>query len=262
MNNITGVVITLNESARIAECIENLKQVCSEIIVVDSNSKDDTREIAEKLGAKVIVQDYLGDGFQKNVGLDYASNDWVLSLDADERLMPEMVEAIKALDLSKTDHDAYAFRRRNYIGDRWIKQCGWYPDYCTRLYNRRLTKFAEVKQHAYVPAKNLEKIEADIIHNSFHSIHELFGKSGRSYARRSAKIIYAKGKKVSAWSPFLLGLNSFIRKYIIQRGFLEGVDGFTVSMSAAVSSYLKYALVIEFQRDESVTKAADFDKIW
>ena len=104
--SITGIVITLNEQNNIRDCIENMQTVCDEIIVVDSNSSDQTREIAAELGAKVIVQEYLGDGFQKNFALNDASSDWILSLDADERLTPEMIAEIKSLDLKSTKYDA------------------------------------------------------------------------------------------------------------------------------------------------------------
>jgi glycosyltransferase involved in cell wall biosynthesis len=259
---ITGMVITLNESKNITECIESLLQVCSEIIVVDSNSTDNTVELAESLGAKVVTQSYLGDGFQKNVGLDYACNEWVLSLDADERLTDEMVNEIKQLDLKLTMHDAFAFRRRNYIGSRWIKQCGWYPDFCIRLYNSKKTKFAEVKQHASVQAQNPERINADIIHYSFENIGQLFAKPGRNFSGRAAKIMYKKGKRANSFSPFTHGLNAFVRKYIFQKGFLGGVDGMTVALSSAVNSYLKYAKLLEYQRDPKVIENEDFNKVW
>jgi glycosyltransferase involved in cell wall biosynthesis len=259
---ITGVIITLNESRNIRECIESLQQVCSEVVVVDSLSDDDTQLIAKKAGAIVVEQTYLGDGFQKNVGLDYAKNDWILSIDADERLTPEAVIAIKKLNLTTTKHDAFAFKRRNYIGSRWIKRCGWYPDFCIRLYNKSKTRFSAVKQHASVQAKNPHHLDADLIHYSFENIGQLFAKPGRNFSGRAAKIMYQKGKRAKAWSPFTHGLNAFIRKYIFQRGFLGGVDGMTVALSSAVNSYLKYAKLLEYQRDPKVLEQEDFDKIW
>lgn len=262
MNNITGVVITLNEEHNIEACIQSLQQVCSEIIVVDSGSSDATVSKAKALGARVYTQPYLGDGLQKNHGLQFATYDWILSLDADERLTPELIIAIRQLDLHSTQVDAFAMRRRNYIGSRWIKRCGWYPDYCARLYNKQKTRFKAVKQHAYVDAKRVEKLSSDIIHYSFRNLGELFAKSGRNFSSRSAKIMYQKGKRAHAWSPFLHGSNAFIRKYLFQLGILGGVDGFTVSLSSALNSYLKYAKLLEYQRDPSVLAAEDFNKVW
>lgn len=259
---ITGIVTTLNEERKIRECIQSLQNVCSEIIIVDSLSSDDTQTIAKEMGAKVIEQSYLGDGLQKNVGIPYATNDWILNIDADERLTPEAIEQIKLLDLNGSQHDAYAFRRRNYIGSRWIKQCGWYPDYCIRLFDRRQTKFAEVKQHASVQASNPKRLDGDLIHYSFDNIGQLFAKPGRNFSSRAAKIMYQKGKRANSFSPFIHGASAFIRKYIFQRGFLGGVDGMTVALSSSINSYLKYAKLLEYQRDPKVLEQEDFNKVW
>lgn len=260
--NISGNIITLNEERNIAACIMSMQLVCDEIIVVDSGSSDRTTEIATQLGATVVHQPYLGDGIQKNVALAHVKNDWVLSLDADERVTQEMAEAIQQIKLECSSNDAYSFRRRNMIGERWIKHCGWYPDRCIRLYNKRSARFADVKQHAAVQALKVKHINADIVHYSFRNIGELFAKPGRNFSGRAAKIMYHKGKRAHAFSPFLHGLNAFLRKYIAKRGFLGGVDGFTVSLSSAVNSYLKYAKLLEYQRDPSVTKQDDFKNIW
>ncbi|MBJ7536847.1 glycosyltransferase family 2 protein [Marinomonas transparens] len=258
---ISGNIITLNEEKNIADCIKSMLEVCDDIVVVDSGSTDKTIEIAQSLGANIVNQPYLGDGFQKNVALKHTQNDWVLSLDADERLTPEMTNSIKKLDLT-TQIEAFSFRRRNMIGSRWIKQCGWYPDRCIRLYNSKKVEFSNVKQHASIQAKNVKHIDADIIHFSFKNIGELFAKPGRNFSGRAAKIMFAKGKKANAFSPFIHGLNAFVRKYIFQRGFLGGVDGMTVALSSAINSYLKYAKLLEYQRDPSVTKQDDFNNIW
>lgn len=262
MNSITGIIITLNEENNIRECIENMKSVCAEIIVVDSESTDATRQIAEELGCRVIIQPYLGDGFQKNVGIPHAANDWILSLDADERLTDEMIDAIKKLDLGSCPEDAFGFPRRNYIGSRWIKHGGWYPDVCVRLFDRRKTKFKEVKQHSFVETQNFRTIKADIIHYSFRNLGELFAKPGRNFSSRGAKIMYEKGKKANAFSPVFHGANAFIRKYIFRLGFLDGIDGVTVALSSGVNSYLKYVKLLEYRRDPKVLAQENFKKIW
>lgn len=260
---ISANIITLNEAGNIADCIASVRQVCDEVIVVDSGSQDETVHIAESLGAKVIHQPYLGDGLQKNVALKHVNHDWVLSLDADERLTAEMVSAFRGLDLANTPHDAFAFRRRNMIGSRWIRVCGWYPDYCIRLYHhRRGARFADVKQHASVSAALPRRIDADLLHYSFANLGELFAKPGRNFSGRAAKIMYQKGKRANAFSPFLHGLNAFVRKYLFQRGFMGGVDGMTVAISAGLNSYLKYAKLLEYQRDPQVLANEDFDRIW
>ncbi|WP_106476760.1 glycosyltransferase family 2 protein [Phytohalomonas tamaricis] len=259
---ITGVVITLNEAHNIEACLASLSRVCSELIVVDSGSTDDTRERAERAGARVIEQPYLGDGPQKNVGPGQASHRWVLSLDADERLTDEAVKIISALDLNADNHDAYALRRRNFIGSRWVKRCGWYPDYCIRLFDRERTAFSDSRQHASVQAKNPKRLDADLEHYSFANLGELFTKASGRFSNRAAKIMYLKGKRASALSPLTHGANAFVRKYVFQGGFTAGVDGLSVALSAAVNAYLKYAKLLEFQRDAKVRDAENFDKVW
>ncbi|WP_438765203.1 glycosyltransferase family 2 protein [Kushneria sp. TE3] len=259
---ITGVVITLNEAANIEACLVSMARVCDELIVVDSGSADDTCERARVFGARVIEQPYLGDGPQKNVGPKAATHRWVLSLDADERLTDEAVAAISALALSDTSHDAFALRRRNFIGSRWVKRCGWYPDYCLRLFDRERTGFSESRQHASVQAKTPCELNVDIEHYSFANLAELFTKAGGRFSTRAAKIMYLKGKKVNACSPLIHGANAFVRKYLFQRGFMAGLDGLSVSLSAGINAYLKYAKLLEFQRDPQVREREDFNRVW
>ncbi|NRB54747.1 MAG: glycosyltransferase family 2 protein [Salinicola sp.] len=262
MAAITGVVITLDEADNIEACLASLARVCDELIVVDSGSRDDTVVRAEAFGARVIHQPYLGDGPQKRVGPQAAGYRWVLSLDADERLTDEAVAAILALDLDDAGHDAYALRRRNFIGSRWIRHCGWYPDYCIRLFDRDRTGFSDSRQHASVPATNPQRLDADLEHYSFANLAELFGKASGRFSNRAAKIMYLKGKRANGWSPALHGANAFVRKYLFQRGFAGGLDGVSVALSAAVNAYLKYAKLLELQRDAKVRDAEDFDRIW
>lgn len=119
--SISGIITTLNEEQNIAQAIASLQQVCDEVIVVDSLSTDATVDIARQCGAIVVEQAYLGDGIQKNVALNHIHNLWVLSIDADERLSDELVRFIRSTDLEQSTYDGYAFRRRNYIGSRWVR---------------------------------------------------------------------------------------------------------------------------------------------
>lgn len=261
-SGITGVVITLNEASNIEACLASMAHVCDELIVVDSGSTDETCRLAEQAGARVIKQPYLGDGPQKNIGPQHASNRWILSLDADERLTDEAVAAIKQLGLETSGFEGFALRRRNHLGSRWIKTCGWYPDYCIRLFNKQHTAFSESRQHASVTTDKVAKLDGDIEHYSFANLSELFTKASGRFSSRAAKIMYLKGKRANSASPFIHGANAFLRKYLFQRGFLSGIDGVSVALSAAVNAYLKYAKLLEFQRDPQVREAEDFDRIW
>lgn len=262
MSNITGVITTLNEEDNIAACIESLRLICNEIVVIDSLSEDKTVELAQKMGAKVYLQKYLGDGIQKNFGLQYATNLWVFHLDADERITPELADEINAINLENTPHEAFAVKRKNHIGNRWIKYCGWYPDYLVRLYRHDKTRYKEVKEHASVPSEHKMKLSNAILHYSFKNIGELFSKPGRNYSTRGAKILYLNGKKVTAFTPFLHGFAAFFRCYFVKGGILSGVDGFSISLSVACTSYLKYAKLLEYRRDRKVLEEEDFNNIW
>lgn len=259
---ISGIVTTLNEERNIAECIRSLFQVCDEVVVVDSLSKDRTREIAEAEGARVFTQSYLGDGIQKNVALKHVKNAWVISIDADERLTPELVDFIKNTDLNTTPYDGFAVRRRNYVGSRWVKSCGWYPDYLVRIYRHEKLRFADVKQHAWVPTDNTLRIKADLIHYRYKNLGELFAKPERNYSSRGAKILWLKGKRVNAWTPVLHGTGAFLSNYFLRGGILGGIDGLTLSLAVANNSYLKYAKLLEWQRDPQVLAQEDFTNVW
>ncbi|HQA86423.1 MAG TPA: glycosyltransferase family 2 protein [Bacteroidales bacterium] len=263
MKNITGIITTLNEERNIEEAIRSLQQVCNEIIVVDSLSEDNTVEIAKKAGAQVVLQAYLGDGIQKNVGIKYASNKWIFSLDADERLSEELVQEINKLDFSEgAKYDSYAVKRKNFIGSRWIKVCRWYPDYLVRLFRHDKTRFLDVKQHSSVPPVRMKKLSSAILHYRYKNIDELFAKPERNYSTRGAKILYLQGKKVNAFSPVWHGSVAFIVNYFIRGGFLGGIDGLTLSKAIAHNSYMKYAKLLEYYRDSEIREKEDFEKVW
>lgn len=259
---ITGIVTTLNEESNIVECIRSLKLLCDEVIVTDSLSSDSTQLLARDAGARVIAQKYLGDGPQKNVALQYATNDWVLSLDADERLTDELVSVIRGIDLESTEYDGFAIRRRNYIGDRWVKACNWYPDYLVRLYRKDKLRFIDRRQHAFVPEGNTRRLKADIIHYRYKNYDSLFSKPERNYSTRGAKILYLQGKKANAFSPFLHGLAAFVSNYFFRGGIFGGLDGYVLSRAVAHNSFLKYAKLLEYCRDKSVRDAEDWDSVW
>ena len=259
---ISGIITTLNEESNIGEAIKSLAQVCDQIVVVDSLSSDRTVEEARAAGALVISQKYLGDGIQKNVALAHVTNKWVLSIDADERLSDELVEFIRRTDFENTPYDGFAVRRRNYVGSRWIRCCGWYPDYLVRLYRHDKLQFRPVKQHSTVPTDNTLRIKADLIHYRYNSTADLFAKPQRNYASRGAKLIYLSHKRVHAWSPILHGSFALFANLFLRGGILGGVDGISVSLAVAQNSYLKYAKVLEWQRDPKVRDAENFDDIW
>jgi len=243
---ITANIITLNEENHIEAVIKSAMEVCDEVLVIDSLSMDKTCEIAEALGAKVIKQAYLGDGMQKAFGVPFAKNEWILSIDADERLDANAIEAIKKLDLEHTPYEAFSFARKTYIGKAFIKL--WYPDRVTRLYNKSKCGFTTAGGHARVDTQNVKALDADLLHYSYADYGEMI-KTSHKFITRGAKIAHEEGKKASSFDPFLHGVGALFKALILKGGAFHGVNGWNVAVISAFSSYMKYALMLEMQEN-------------
>jgi glycosyltransferase involved in cell wall biosynthesis len=248
---ITVTIITFNEEEHIKDCIESAWKVADEIIVVDSLSTDKTHEIAKNLGAKVIEQSYLGDGLQKDFGVQFARNDWILHIDADERLDGQMIKEIQDINYAETTYDAYAFRRKNYLGARWQKV--WYPNYMIRLYHKDRCRFSPMIGHTSLTTKNYKRMEGNIIHYSFKDLSDYLVRAAK-YSKRDAKVLFENNQNVNAWDPALHGFASFVKYFFLKKGFIYGLDGLTASLLGALRSYLKYAQVLEMRENASLAK--------
>ena len=247
--NITANIITLNEEKNIEAVIKSVQIVCDEVLVIDSQSTDRTREIAEALGARVIVQAYLGDGPQKAFGAPLAKNKWILSIDADERLDENAIQEILKINFDTTSYEAFSFARKTYIGKNFIKL--WYPDRVTRLYNRDNCSFSVAGGHAKVETNNVNHLKADMLHYSYENYSQMIRTTDK-FISRGAKISYEDGKRASSFDPFLHGLGALFKALILKGGILHGVNGVNVAVISAFSSYMKYALMLEMaQNDES-----------
>lgn len=244
---ITATIITLNEEKNIEEAIKSAQEVCDEVLVVDSLSGDKTCEIAQVLGAKVIKQEYLGDGPQKAFGEPLAKYDWILSLDADERLDTNAIRAIRALDLENTPHDGFSFARKTYIGDNFIKL--WYPDRVTRLYNRKKCGYSKLKGHAKVEAKHVCNLNADMLHYSYEDYTHMI-KTTEKFIKRGAQISYDSGKRATVFDPFIHGIGALFKALVLKGGAVHGIHGWNVAVISAYSSYMKYALMLEMQKND------------
>jgi len=244
---ITANIITLNEEKNIEDVIKSVQDVCDEILVVDSLSSDRTCEIAESLGAKVVKQEYLGDGKQKAFGAPLAKNDWILSIDADERLDSDAIEAIKAIDLEKTPYDGFSFARKTFVGKAYIKL--WYPDRVVRLYNRKKCGYTTAGGHARVDAKNVKDLDAHMLHYSYDDYAHMI-KTTHKFITRGARLAYEDGKRAGKLDPFLHGVGALFKTLILKGGAFHGINGWNVAVISAFSSYMKYALMLEMQENE------------
>lgn len=244
MTLISGTIITYNEEDHIEACIASLRRVCDDIVVVDSLSTDRTRELAEAAGARVVLQKYLGEGRQRNVTEREARHDWILALDADERCDDEMVAAIRALRL---DDPAlgYAFNRKSFVGGRWIRGPGWYPDWITRLYNRTRSGYEPKFGHAGVIAPMVVRSGGHILHYTYDNISDWVAKINQ-VTSLDAQGMFEAGRPPSAWKPALSAMSALFRQLILRGGLFRGVDGRTIAMTSAFRSYMKYLKLNEF----------------
>jgi glycosyltransferase involved in cell wall biosynthesis len=245
--NITATIITLNEEKHIREVIENVQTVCDEVLVVDSFSTDKTVEIAKSLGAKVIEQKYLGDGGQKAFCEQYASNRWLLSIDADERLTDEAIAYIRTMDLENTGYEGFSFRRQSFIGKKYIRQ--WYPDRVVRLYNREKCGYNTEGEHGKVQTENYKDLDVDMLHYSFSDFGMLVRKADR-FAVNLAHVRHREGKRASWYDPFLHGAGAFFKGMIVKGGIFGGAQEWHVAFASAYNSYMKYVIMLELQEND------------
>jgi glycosyltransferase involved in cell wall biosynthesis len=242
---ISATIVALNEERNIRRAIESLlctNEPCvDEILVVDSGSVDRTPEIAAELGAKVIEQPWRGYAGQKNFAAKSASHDWILSLDADEELTPELAKEILALKQTEPDVAGYSMPRlAQYLG-RWIRHSGWYPDRKVRLYHRgRATWVGDYVHESVRVNGEAGRLRGDLRHYTCTSISEHV-RTMDKYTSLAAQELLANGVNTSTWKLGLDPAWTFFKSYVIQSGFLDGPQGLAIAWMAAQYTFLKYA---------------------
>lgn len=238
---LSAIIITLNEEKNIGRCIESVKNVADEIIVVDSFSTDRTKEICTSHGIRFIQNEWKGYSAQKNFAQDLASHNFIISLDADEALsneLSESISAVKNLDVIQI----YSFNRlTNYCG-KWIRHGGWYPDIKTRMYDRRKSKWeGSIHERLLFPdGEKVTLLKGDCHHYTFYTVEE-HRKQVEKFTTLMAEEEFSKGRQAS-WLRVVFGpVVKFIRDYIIRGGFIDGKEGFLISRISAYATFLKYS---------------------
>jgi glycosyltransferase involved in cell wall biosynthesis len=237
---IAATIVTLNEERNIARAIESLR-CADEIVVVDSGSIDRTCEIAARMGARVIQESWRGYAAQKNFAASCGTTDWILSIDADEELTEALQTEIFELKKLGVRHDSYSFPRlAQYLG-RWIRHSGWYPDRKVRLYDRTKAQWVGDYVHESVHVEGTTgELKGDLRHYTCGSLSEHLRTLDR-YTTLAAQEIRARKKPVSMRHLGVDPAWTFFRTYVLQRGFLDGIQGLAIAWMAALYTFLRYA---------------------
>lgn len=244
MAKISVCIISYNEENKIEDCLKSLVDIADEIIVVDSNSSDNTVAIAKKYTDKVMLQDFLGYIEQKNFAIQQASHDWILSLDCDERLSPELQQSILAIKENIDQADAYKMPRKTFYIYRWLNHC-WYPDLKTRLFNKNTAHWGGTNPHDHIITNgdNIKQLDGDIYHYSFDSISAHL-KTIDKFTEIGADELIKKNKSFNVFSPITHSTWIFFKIYFLKRGFLDGFAGLVVAMLSFMHVFIKYSKAI------------------
>jgi glycosyltransferase involved in cell wall biosynthesis len=239
---VSAVIITYNEERNIKRCLESLHNLVQEIVVVDSYSSDQTKAICLVYpNVRFIENRFEGHIQQKNFALDQASNDYVLSLDADEALSEELRKTILKIDFSKPA-DAYTFNRlSNYCGT-WIRHGSWYPDVKLRLFNRKIVRWKGINPHdkaELLQPGSIVHLKGDLLHYTYYTVDEHIRKLDY-FSTLAANAYFELGKKASAFNLLVRPPFAFFRDYVLRCGFMDGYSGWLIARLTAIYTFQKY----------------------
>ena len=246
---LSVVVITLDEEAKIAQCLASVS-FADEVIVLDSGSRDRTVELALAAGARVERSaGWPGFGPQKNRALAFATRRWVFSIDADERVTPELREEILSVVRSPdAGADAWDMPRRSSYCGQYMAHSGWYPDRVTRLFRRGRARFSDdVVHERLLTDATVGHLRGDLLHESFDDLGDVLHKLD-AYSTAGAQRMWQQGRRTSLVGAVAHGLWAFLRTYLLQRGFLDGRMGFVLAVSNAEGTYYRYLKLWLLQR--------------
>ena len=251
MPAVSAIIVTLNEAEHIAEAIASLSWT-DEVIVVDCGSSDETVAIARSCGARVEFRAWTGWIDQKNFAAGLARNDWIFSLDADERVSPPLAREIQALMRTDPPLGAYRMPRVTFHLGRWIRTTDFYPDYQARLYDRRLARWRGKYVHESVALDTGKpgQLRGELLHYSFRDLRDQIDRIN-AYTTLGARQMHEAGRRAGAFQLLVHPPAAFLRNYILRRGILDGAVGLTISMLQAWSVFLKFAKLRELQTTPS-----------
>lgn len=244
MNKISVTVITKNEENNISDCLKSVAWA-DEIIIVDSESTDSTIELAKHFTDKIFIRKWEGYVPQKRYALSLAVNEWILSLDADERITPELKDEI--INLSPSDYCGFKIRRKNFLMKKVITSCGWEKDYQLRLFKKNKADLNDRLVHEkFIVDGKVGTLTNPMLHYTFSSFKEYFEKIN-NYTSLKAEELFSKKKKVGGWTIFSHTVSAFFAFFFIRRGFKDGVYGLIISLLHSVSTMVNYIKLWELQ---------------
>lgn len=250
MTRLSVVVLTKNEEARIAQCLDSVRWA-DEIIVVDDQSTDQTPAIVRRYTDKLFVRKMEIEGRHRNWAYAQAKNDWVLSIDADEIVTPELKEEILGVLLKNPRENGFTIPRRNYIGTYWVRHGGWYPSPQLRLFRKNKFRYEEAAVHprAFMddPCGHLK---GDLLHYSYRSIEDFFGKLNNQTSREAQKWL-AQHKPMRLGRFMYRSVDRFIRAYVAKQGYKDGFYGFVAAFNAGLYQFLSYLKYRELARSKN-----------
>lgn len=253
---ISATIITLNEETNIKAACESVAWA-DEVVVVDSNSTDATRTIAEACGARVIVNAWPGFSAQKQFAVEQAKHEWIFSLDADERVSEELQRSIDSLRQETNLADGYLVARRTYYQGRWIRGGGWYPDRQLRLFRKSMGHWKQRHIHESVTMNSgarVDKLEGDLLHYTSQDAAHHHRMIGERYAPLAARQMFEEGRRTSVLGVASAGPAAFIRSLILKGGLRDGFAGFTIASFAAHHAFLKHLMLWEKQAADKTDK--------
>ena len=238
MPRLSAIIITKDEAANIGDCLDSVA-FCDERIVVDCGSGDGTVLIAKEKGARIAFHDWQGFGAQKNYALSLAHGDWVLSIDADERVTPELQAVILAA-IGNDKIDGYNIPRKSSFCGHVMRHAGWYPDYVLRLFRRGRARFSDDVVHERVICDGkVARLKTPLTHYAVHRLEDAIRRMD-TYSTLGAQKFVASGRRVSILSGVAHGMLSFLRTYVLRLGFLDGAAGFLLAVANAEGTYYRY----------------------
>lgn len=256
--SISVVIITLNEEKNIGKCLDSVKAIADDVVVVDSFSADKTEEISLAHGARFIKHKFEGHIQQKNFAITQAKFPYVLSLDADEVLSEELIEAIKRVK-NDWSEDGYSMNRLNNYCGKWIRHSGWYPDRKLRLWDSSKGEWSGINPHdrfVMQPGTRIKHLSGDILHYSFNSISEHIDQINK-FSDISAKAKFQMGVRIPFFFTLVRTSAAFLKKYFLKLGFLDGYYGFVIGKLTAYGVFLKDIKLQELERKNKNGKGAD-----